>query len=304
MSVPLSRRTQLAALSAVVAVALLVALAVAVGWARDRSAVAGPGRWVPAATEFPSASTSPPPGDPVASPSPVSSPTPSPAPRRASPSRRPPAPPAKKATAIPVPSHAPVPTPPPAAPPADQCTATHSGTAAALADVSAALDAAAARQYRPTIMNVAPRAISVPPTLLKAVGWQESGWQSNVVSCYHAYGVMQVIQGTADWMNGNYGTGYDLHALAGNASLGAEYLGWLIYYFGHFCFADDYDISHLDPTKPDLRDAVLAAYNLGVGAVDTKDGLVIPNRGYTNAVEGLMDAQPWAAALASASPMP
>jgi soluble lytic murein transglycosylase-like protein len=104
---------------------------------------------------------------------------------------------------------------------------------------------------------------------------------------------MQLISSTADWMNGNYGTDYDMQTVSGNASLGAEYLAWLIYYFGHFCFDDDYDISHTNPDAPDLRDAVLAAYNLGIGAVDTPDGLVIPNRGYTNAVEGLMVSQPW-----------
>jgi hypothetical protein len=103
-------------------------------------------------------------------------------------------------------------------------------------------------------------------------------------------------------MNTNYGTSYDFHTLAGNTSLGAEYLAWLVYYFGHFCFNDDYDITHLDPDHPDLRDAVLAAYNIGIGNVDTSAGLVIPNRGYTNAVEGLMATQPWNAAPASATP--
>jgi soluble lytic murein transglycosylase-like protein len=205
---------------------------------------------------------------------------------------------------LPVPSHAPVSTPPPAPPPANTCAKSYSGTAASLADVGAALDAAAATSYRPTIVDVPPKAITVSPVLLKAVAWQESGWQSNVVSCYGAYGAMQVIDGTASWMNGNYGTGYDLHVLSGNASLGAEYLAWLIYYFGHFCFHDDYDISHLDPNNPDLRDAVLAAYNVGVGKIDTPDGLVIPSdvRGYTNSVEANMTTQPWNGALASASP--
>jgi soluble lytic murein transglycosylase-like protein len=140
---------------------------------------------------------------------------------------------------------------------------------------------------------VAGQSITVSATLLKAVAWQESGWQSNVVSCYGAYGTMQVITGTANWMNTNYGTGYDMHVLSGNASLGAEYLAWLIYYFGHFCFNDHYDITVLDPNNPDLRDAVLAAYNLGIGKVDTASGLVIPNRAYTNAVEADMASQPW-----------
>jgi len=195
-------------------------------------------------------------------------------------------------------------TPPPAAPPADTCTQTYSGAAASRADVGAALDAAAARTYNPPINGVPPVPITVSPVLLKAVAWQESGWQSNVVSCYGAYGTMQVTSDTATWMNGQYGTDYDLHTLSGNTSLGAEYLAWLIYYFGHFCFNDDYDISHLDPDHPDLRDAVLAGYNVGVGKIDTPDGLVIPTdvRGYTNAVEADMSTQPWNTPPPSATP--
>jgi hypothetical protein len=42
-----------------------------------------------------------------------------------------------------------------------------------------------------------------------------------------------------------------------------------------------------------LLDAVLAAYYSGVGAVDTNQGVVIPNRSYVNNVEALMTSQPW-----------
>src|SRR5262249_15523467 len=149
--------------------------------------VAEPGRWVSAATDGPSQSAAASPSD---SPSPSPSPSPSASP---SPTKKA-AVPTKKATApLPVPSHAAVNTPPPAAPPASTCTKSYSGTAASLPDVGAALDAAAARTYNPPIKDVPPKAITVSPVLLKAVAWQESGWQSNVVSCDGAYGTMQVI---------------------------------------------------------------------------------------------------------------
>jgi soluble lytic murein transglycosylase-like protein len=295
MPVLTNGRGRIAAVSAVVTVVTLVAVAAIVGWGESRSSrTADPGRWV-AAVDAPSPSPSDPPS-PSLSPSPSPSPPPSPSPTRKA------ATPTKKATTKPVPSHAPVAVPPPAPPPADTCARTYSGTAASYAAVGAALDAAAGATYHPYIKDVAGHEITVSATLLKAVAWQESGWQSNVVSCYGAFGTMQVIKNTADWMNGNYGTSYDLHALPDNTALGAEYLAWLVYYFGHFCFNDDYDITHLDPDHPDLRDAVLAAYNLGIGKVDTPDGLVIPNRGYTNAVEGLMSSQPWKSATGTPSP--
>lgn len=281
-------RARLAVTAAVATVVALVAVVGIVGYRQTFRTVAEPATWVPAATDSP-AGSSPSPGD---SPSPSGSPSPSPSPKASPTPTRTKA--ATKKTAKPVPSHAKVAAPPPAPPPPPpSCKKTYVGTAASLSDVGAALTTAAGKSYQPYIKDVPAQSIQVDPVLLKAVAWQESGWQSNVKSCYGAFGTMQVISSTADWMNGNYGTDYDMQTLSGNTSLGAEYLAWLIYYFGHFCFADDYDTSHTNPDAPDLRDAVLAAYNLGIGAVDTSDGLVIPNRGYTNAVEGLMVSQPW-----------
>jgi soluble lytic murein transglycosylase-like protein len=40
----------------------------------------------------------------------------------------------------------------------------------------------------------------VPPSLAKAVGWQESGWNNALVSSANARGVMQIIPGTWDWI--------------------------------------------------------------------------------------------------------
>ncbi|MEA2516712.1 MAG: hypothetical protein QOG16_550, partial [Actinomycetota bacterium] len=45
------------------------------------------------------------------------------------------------------------------------------------------------------------RAHGVDPALVKAVAWQESGWQQNVRSSVGAIGVMQVMPATARWVN-------------------------------------------------------------------------------------------------------
>jgi hypothetical protein len=282
-------RSRVAVLSALGVVAVLVAaVVVVVGVRPGVRTVADPGTWVAA----PMASLPPSPSDP---PSPTASPTPSPTPKP-SPSRKPKTP-TKKATVKPVPSHSRIAGPPPAGPPASPGSScvSHSGSVASKDQVAAALDAAAGETYRPPIGDLPPKAIQVSSVLLKAVAWQESGWQSDIESCYHAYGVMQVTADTQTWMHTIYGTSYDAHTLSGNTSLGAQYLAWLVYYFGHFCFGDDYDLTHLNPAAPDLRDAVLAAYNVGFANVDTAAGVYISPeaRSYTNAVEGLMDTQPW-----------
>ena len=44
--------------------------------------------------------------------------------------------------------------------------------------------------------------------------------------------------------------------------------------------------------KISLLDAVVAAYNVGYGAVDTAEGLVIPNQRYVDNVEALMSTCP------------
>ncbi|HKS99429.1 MAG TPA: lytic transglycosylase domain-containing protein [Rugosimonospora sp.] len=133
----------------------------------------------------------------------------------------------------------------------------------------------------------------MPLALVQAVGWQETGWQSNLVSCIGAIGVMQLTATTADWMNQRFGLSYDVHAVAGNAALGSAYLQWLVKYFGDVYFNGNYDLTVVDPNNPTLLDAVISAYNVGFGAVDTKAGLKIPNRTYVNNVEYFMTKAPW-----------
>src|SRR4051794_36050393 len=43
----------------------------------------------------------------------------------------------------------------------------------------------------------------VPPSLAKAIGWQESGFNNDVVSSADARGVMQILPGTWDWIQNN-----------------------------------------------------------------------------------------------------
>jgi soluble lytic murein transglycosylase-like protein len=40
----------------------------------------------------------------------------------------------------------------------------------------------------------------VPASLAKAIGWQESGWNNDLVSVDGAVGVMQILPGTWNWI--------------------------------------------------------------------------------------------------------
>lgn len=193
-----------------------------------------------------------------------------------------------------------VPVPPPPHPaPVPGCTPTHTGTDAAVADVKSALTAAANKQYwagtssPPMLAGDAgapgsePAVITVPPALLEAVAWQESGWQSSIHACDGGVGAMQIMAPTATWMNNRFGTSYDYTGLAGNAAIGAEYLEWLIAYFGENFFGYHYDMS-----DPDLMAAVIGAYNAGPSAVQFAGGHTVVSR-YAANVEALMGRQPW-----------
>ena len=205
------------------------------------------------------------------------------------------------------PPNVPVP-PPPHAAPTPGCTPTKTGTAAAHADVQAALQSAAATQYwtgvaNPPLVNqnppsadgspdpspaLGPRAvITVPPALMEAIAWQESGWQSNIVSCDGGHGTMQLMSATATWINQRFGTSHDYTTLSGNAALGAQYIEWLIGYFGENSFDHHYDI-----TNQDMLVAVLDAYNGGAASVQFAAGHTVVSH-YAATVEALMSQQPW-----------
>jgi soluble lytic murein transglycosylase-like protein len=127
----------------------------------------------------------------------------------------------------------------------------------------------------------------VPTALIEAVAWQESGWQSDIQSCDGGHGVMQIQDATATWMNHRFGTSYDYTTLSGNAAIGAEYLEWLIAYFGENSFGHHYDI-----TDPDLLAAVAGAYNAGPNAVQFANGHTVVSS-YAANVMALMHQQPW-----------
>ncbi len=182
----------------------------------------------------------------------------------------------------------PEPEPPPVPPRYEgECIAEYVGEAAGHDDVAAALSAAAARTYWPTS---APE-ISVPENLLRATAWQESGWQTNIIACDGGVGLMQVMPDTADWMNQRFGQSYDIDVYPDNAYLGGTYYAWLIKFFGDLYFDGDHTVdpagcdSHVDPC---LLNAIIASYNFGHGAVDTDDGIVIPNPRYVENVRALM----------------
>ena len=150
------------------------------------------------------------------------------------------------------------------------------------------LTEAAGRTYWP----VSAPGLQVPVPLVKAVAWQESGWQAHIVACDGGVGLMQVMPGTAAFVNNRFSQAYDINSPADNAVLGANYLAWLIKYFGDVYFGGDYTLrgtgdcaTHTDPC---LLNAVVAAYNVGFGAVDTDAGLVIPNKRYVENVRALM----------------
>jgi hypothetical protein len=140
--------------------------------------------------------------------------------------------------------------------------------------VGAALEAAAARRFW-TVSQV-----TLDEKLIKAVAEQESGWQSAIISCVGAVGAMQVLPATATWMNGRFGTSFNVRDVQGNAMLGSEYLQWLIKYLADRYFnglQGDYAVRGSDCAQdPELADykewcllnAVISAYNVGHGTVD------------------------------------
>ncbi len=187
--------------------------------------------------------------------------------------------------------------PPPPAKADPGCTGPHKeGTDASRSTVKAALVDASNTAFWPTSAPT----IRVPLNLLKAVAWQESGWQSAIVSCDGGVGVMQIMTGTETWMNNRFEKSYDRTKMNDNVMLGGTLLAWEIKYFGDVYFSGDYTVdpddchfagsTNYDPTAPCMLNTIIASYNVGYGSVDTKNGIVIPNRSYVSSVHALMTA--------------
>jgi N-acetylmuramoyl-L-alanine amidase len=108
---------------------------------------------------------------------------------------------------------------------------------------------------------------AVPAALVEAVAWEESGWQQDVVSSAGALGVMQVMPGTARFVNRTLGAGHlRVRRMWDNVHLGVVYLRYLL------------------DTQPSERKA-LAAYNSGPANVRKR--LKKSQRPYVKAVEAL-----------------
>lgn len=101
-----------------------------------------------------------------------------------------------------------------------------------------------------TLLTETAHAYGLDPALVKAVAWQESGWQQGVVSSSGALGVMQVMPATGGWISTQL-VGRELD-IAGSPSenilAGVVYLEWLIRYTGS-------------------EDQALASYYQGPGSV-------------------------------------
>ena len=72
-------------------------------------------------------------------------------------------------------------------------------------------------------------AYRVPPDLVEAVSWQESGWQNSVVSSANARGIGQLLPQTADFVNHSLlGTNLQVSVPADNIRMSAAFLGFLL----------------------------------------------------------------------------
>jgi Transglycosylase SLT domain len=238
---------------------------------------------------------------PSATPSPTSTASPTPTPKAAPVATRNPVPTAPPTTQPPAAEQPPDPVP--TAPPNPGCTPTYDGTNAPMPQVRDALVAAGAKQYWEGVQLpsnlVGPRpVITVPAKLMKAIAWQESGWQSAIMACDGGIGTMQVMAPTVDHINLRFGMDYTLPlSLQENTEVGANYIEWLIMYYGAGYFNSNFDLALEAPLgangeKFSLLDLVVAAYNAGPGSLEVSNStaLKIPNWGYVNNVEALMSS--------------
>jgi soluble lytic murein transglycosylase-like protein len=157
------------------------------------------------------------------------------------------------------------------------------------AKAKAALISAANRQYWRT---EAPK-LRVPFKLVKAVAWNESGWQSNIVNCDTGKGLMQVLPATRDHVNLRFGLAYDIDDYRDNAFIGANFLAYLTKEFGNAYFKGSHDLSTAkckSHTDRCLLNVVISAYNFGETAVRdiVKNKRALPNPQYVDTVRSLM----------------
>ena len=110
---------------------------------------------------------------------------------------------------------------------------------------------------------------AVPPTLLKALAWMESGWQKNVVSPSGAIGIGQLLPSTAGFVAGVLiGAPLDPYVADDNIRMSARFLAHLV-----------------SLTNGDVNMA-LAGYYQGLTSV-RRDGMKATTAAYVNVVLAL-----------------
>ncbi|HEY2794898.1 MAG TPA: transglycosylase SLT domain-containing protein [Micromonosporaceae bacterium] len=144
--------------------------------------------------------------------------------------------------------------------------------------------------------------VYVPLKMLKALAAQESGWTSNCVSSdgLGGYGTMQIQSATANDANKEFQASYSRMNPRGNILIANEWLEYLTVRFGLEYFHKDFNLlsnktvaavnGDGDPIRVTMREAVLAAYNTGLGQVDQNGKLHVGpvGYGYASSIEGLM----------------
>lgn len=154
--------------------------------------------------------------------------------------------------------------------------------------VKAALRSASNRVYWRT---EAPR-LRLNYPLVKAVAWQESGWQSNIHNCDGGAGIMQVMPDTVAMINTRFGLTYDLAKYQDNAYAGANYLAWLTKWAGDNYFQESHDLSAKKCRSASswcLLNVVISGYNAGSGGIEAAaSSRELPNPEYVAAVRALM----------------
>lgn len=112
-------------------------------------------------------------------------------------------------------------------------------------------------------------AYGLDPALIKALAWQESGWQQHVVSSSGALGVMQVMPATGGWVATELvGRPLDIaNSVSDNVLAGVVYFEWLMRYTGS-------------------EELALAAYYQGPGSV-SYNGLFAETQQYVDNIQSI-----------------